>query len=88
MKTLPNISGELDYSSINTMVQFLYSNAASLLTTISGGQIGNIRLIMTHLLYATLAPNTAYTAPINPGLLLPMAANLAVITRETRKNAH
>ena len=43
---------------------------------------------MNHLLYTTLAPNTSYTAPIDPGLLPPMAANLAVVTRETRKTAH
>ena len=88
MKTLPIILGEPDYASINTMVQFLYGNAASLPTTLGGGQHGHIRLIMTHLLYATLAPTTAYTAPIDPGLLLPMVANLAVVTRETRKTAH
>ena len=88
MKTLPIISGKPDYASINTMVQFIYCNAASLRTTLGSGQHGHIRLIMTHLLYATLAPTTSYTAPINPGLLSPMAANLAVVTRETRKTAH
>ena len=81
MKILPIILGKPDYSSISTMVQFLYGNAASLSTTLGGGQHGYIRVIMTHLLYATLAPTTAYTAPINPGLLPPMAANLAVVAR-------
>ena len=81
MKTLPILSGEPDYASINIMVQFLYSNAASLPTTLGDGQHGHIRLITTHLLYTTLAPNTAYTAPIEPGLLPPMAANLAVVTQ-------
>ena len=85
MKNLPIISGEPDYDSINTMVQFLYGNAASLPTTLGGGQHGHIGLIMTHILYATLAPNTAYNSPIDPGLLPPMASNLAVVTRETRK---
>ena len=88
MKTLPIISGEPDYASINTMVQFLYGNSASLPTTLGGGQHGHIGLIMTHIFYATLAPNTAYTAPIDPGLLPPMAANSAVVTQETRKTAH
>ena len=83
MKTLLIISCEPDYASINTMVQFLYGNSASLPTTLGGGQHGHIGLITTHLLYATLAPTNAYTAPIKPGLLPPMSANLAVFTRET-----
>ena len=88
MKNFPIIPGEPDYDSINTMVQFLCRNSASLPTTLGGGQHGHIRSIMTHLLYATMAPNNAYTAPIDPGLLPPMAANLAVVTRETQKTAH
>ena len=43
---------------------------------------------MTHPIYANLAPTTYYTVPIDPGLLPAMAANLAVVTRETRKTAH
>ena len=70
------------------MVQFLYGNAASLPTTLGGDQHGHIGLITTHLLYTTLARNTAYTAPINPGILPPIATNLAVVTRETRKTTH
>ena len=88
IKTLPIILGEPDYTSINTMVKFLYGNAASRPTTLGGGQHGHIGLIMTHLLYATIVPNTAYTAPIDPGVLPPMASNLAVVTRETQKIAH
>ena len=88
MKNLPIIPGEPDYASINTMVKFLYGNAASLPTTLGGGQNGHIGLIMTHLIFATLAPNTDYTAPIDPGLLPPMTSNLAVVTRKMRKTAH
>ena len=88
MKTLPIISGEPDYASIKTMVQFLYGNADYLPTTLGGGQHGHIGLSTTHLLYATLAPNTAYTAPFNPRLLPLMAANLSVVTQETLNTAH
>ena len=85
LKTLPIISGETEYASISTMVQFLYGNAASLSATLGGVQHGHIRLIMTNLLYATLAPTNAYTAPIDPVILPPMAAHLAVVTQETQK---
>ena len=88
MKTLPIISGEPDYTYINTVIQFIYGNAASLPTTLGGGQNGHIGLITTHLLYATLVPNNAYSAPIEPGILPLMAANLSVVTRETQKTAH
>ena len=71
MKTLSIISGEPDYASINTMVQFIYGNSASLPTTLGGGQHGHIGLIITHLLYTTLAPTNAYTAPIDPGFCRP-----------------
>jgi hypothetical protein len=37
-KQLPIIDGEPDYTSINTMVQLIYSNAATLSTTQGGGQ--------------------------------------------------
>ena len=88
MKTPPIFLGDPDYDSINTVVQFLYGSSASLPATLGGVQHGHIGLITTHLIYATLEPTNAYTAPIDPGLLPPMAANLAVITRETRKTAH
>jgi hypothetical protein len=54
-KTIPTISGEPDYASINNMVQLMYGNAASLPTTLGGGQHGHVGLIMTPILYATLS---------------------------------
>jgi hypothetical protein len=50
VKTLTVITGEPDYETINHIVQTLYSNAASLPTTIGGGAHGHIGLIMTPLL--------------------------------------
>jgi hypothetical protein len=37
-KTISTISGEPDYASISSMVQLMYRNAASLPTTLGGGQ--------------------------------------------------
>jgi hypothetical protein len=65
-KTIPHIQGEPEYASINEMVQMLYSNAASLATTLGGGQHGHIGRIMTPILYATLS-NTPYNNPDDPG---------------------
>ena len=55
IKTLSVITGEPDYEIINTMIQDLYSNAASLPTTLGGGQHGHIGLVMSPVLYATIS---------------------------------
>ena len=67
MKKMPNIDGEPNYGNINTMMQLLYGNAASLPTTLVGGQHGHIGIIMTPQLYTTLA-NTPYKSSPDPGI--------------------
>jgi UDP-N-acetylmuramate-alanine ligase len=49
-KTVPTISGEPGYASISSMVQLMYGNAALLPTTLGGGQLGHLGLIMTPIL--------------------------------------
>ena len=44
---MPKIDREPDYNNINTMMQILYGNAASLPTTLGGGQHGNLGIMMT-----------------------------------------
>jgi hypothetical protein len=68
VKTIQKITGEPNYESINDMVQSLYSNAASLPTTLGGGNHGHIGIVMNDILYATLSP-TPYQAPVDPGQL-------------------
>jgi hypothetical protein len=65
-KTIPTIQGEPDYGSISNMVQLMYDNAASLPTTLGGGQHGHVGLIMTPILYATLSFEP-YEHPDDPG---------------------
>ena len=62
---MPKIDRETDYRNINTMVQLLYGNAASLPTTLGGGQHGHIGIVMTPQFYTTLA-NTPYESPNDP----------------------
>jgi hypothetical protein len=81
VKTLPIITGEPNYATIGQIIQTLYSNAASLPTTIRGGANGHIGLIMTTVLYATLTP-MAYTAPDDPGPVVTHAANTPPSIRE------
>ena len=56
---MPKIDGEPDYEHINTMMQLLYGNTASLSTALGGGKHRHIGIIMTLQLYTTLA-NTPY----------------------------
>ena len=67
MKTMPKIDRETDYGNINTMMQLLYGNAASLPTMLGGGQHGYIGIVMNPQLYTTLA-NTPYESPPDPGI--------------------
>jgi hypothetical protein len=81
-KHLPLIDGEPDYSSISTMVQLLYGNAATLPTAMGGGRNGHIGIIMPAPLYATLS-NIPYVAPPDPGPIPIHANNANSATRET-----
>ena len=65
MKAMPKINQEPDYRNINTMMQLLYGNAASLPTTLGGGQHVHLGIIMTPQLYTTLV-STPYKSPPDP----------------------
>ena len=67
IKTMPKINGEPDYNTINTMMQLLYGNAASLPTSLGGGHHGHIGIIRTPQLYTTLA-TMPYESPPNLGI--------------------
>jgi hypothetical protein len=86
-KRLPIIDGEPDYTSINTMVQLLYSNAATLTTALGGGQHGHIGLIMPAALYTTLSA-IPYHEPDDPGAVPVHAANATSAIRESDRMNH
>ena len=82
MKGMPKIGGEPNYVTINTMMQLLYGNSASLPTTLGGGQHGHIRIIMIPQLYTTLA-NTPYESPPDPGITPNHATGASAAIRKT-----
>jgi hypothetical protein len=86
-KTIPTIHGEPDYAAISNIVQLMYGNAASLPTTLGGGQHGHVGLIMTPILYTTLS-NTPYTLPVDPGPSPIHARNAAGAAIETTRLNH
>ena len=86
-KTIPVITGEPDYNTINNMVQLLYGNAASLTTSLGGGAHGHIGQIMSAALYATLS-NTPYEAPPDPGANPTHAIGASAEVRQTNFQNH
>ena len=82
MKAMPKIDGEPDYGNINTMMQLLYGNAASLLTALGGGQHGHIGVIITLQLYTTLT-KTTYESPPVPGITTTHAKGAMVAIPQT-----
>jgi hypothetical protein len=87
-KRLPIIDGKPDYTSINTMVHLLYSNAATLTTALGrGGQHGHIGLIMPAALYTTLSA-IPYNEPNDPGAIPVHAANATSAIRESDRMNH
>ena len=87
MKILPVITGEPDYGSINDLIQGLYTNAASLPTTLGGGQHGHIGLVMSNILYATISA-VPYSNPIDPGPEPLFPNNASTATKENRRTQH
>jgi hypothetical protein len=79
IKIIPTIAKEPNRDAINQMVQMLYSNTASLATTLRGGAHGNIGNMMTSPWYATLTI-TPYKPPMDYGALptIPPGATKAV----------
>jgi hypothetical protein len=86
-KRLPIIDGEPDYISINAMVQLIYSNAATLTTSLVGEQHGHIGIITPAALYTTLSV-VPYVAPPDPGAVPVHAANATAAVRETDRLNH
>ena len=82
METMPKIDGDPEYGNINTTMQLLYENAASLPTTLGGGQHRHISIIMTPQLYTTLA-NTPYESLPDPGITPTHATGASAAIRKT-----
>jgi hypothetical protein len=86
-KHIPIVTGEPDYATISNMVQLMYGNAASLPTTLGGGQHGHVGLIMTPVLYATLSIEP-FNNPIDPGPTPILPNNTSTTTRTNRLLQH
>eukprot|EP00957_Ditylum_brightwellii_P107598 8209096-Ditylum_brightwellii.AAC.1 len=59
------MEGEPDYAAINTTMQQLYKNVATIPSSLGGGAHGHIGLVMESTLYSSLSA-MAYNAPSAP----------------------
>ena len=85
VKTLPKLDGEPTYENINSLMQMLYANAATLTSTMGGGKHGHIGLIMKPALYRTLS-TTPYETPVDPGPIPTFTAGSSGLAREQITN--
>ena len=75
INTLPTISGDQDYESLNEMILALYDNAFTLPTTMVGGKYFHVELIMKDTLYATLATVRPWEYLDKPGTIPTITTN-------------
>ena len=84
LQTVPRITGEPNYKTVNDLTRALKTNAASIPTHLGGGNLGHLTLCVSPEVYATLSP-TAFPAPQNPGPVFnPPAGTGAVIAAAER----
>ena len=78
INTPPNIEREIDYKSINKIMQFLYANVATLPKPQRRGHHGHIRIIMKPMLYTNFS-TMALINSNNPGVypMVPMNSTVA-----------
>eukprot|EP00978_Attheya_sp_CCMP212_P003485 scaffold7201_cov51-Attheya_sp.AAC.2 len=84
---LPKINGEPTYATINQITKSIYGNAATLPTTIGGGNLGHVGLFIRPGLYATISPNP-FVMPPDPGPAAVIPQNTATAAREQMRDDH
>ena len=87
IQDVPPLVGEPSFESINVLHRTLKANAASVPTTLGGGLLGHLSLVIPTTEYTTLTP-TAFVTPINPGPVLLPAAGATAAQLATAERVH
>ena len=72
-KLLTRIHGKPIYETLQSLATEIKANAASVPSTLGGGQYGHLGLILSVDRYATLANTIPWVSPPNPGPFAPPA---------------
>ena len=67
-QTVPKITGRPSYETIAAIHAKLKVNAASIPTPLGGGKHGHLGLVLPRTTYRTVANNTTFDRPANPGI--------------------
>ena len=78
-KVLTRIHGQPTYDSLQTLSTEIKANAASVPSTLGGGQYGHLGLILSDARYTALAHTVPWISPANPGVFAPPAGPAAQI---------
>lgn len=76
-KVLTRLHGQPTYETLQTLSTEIKANAASVPSTLGGGNFGHLGLILSDARYATLATTIPWITPVNPGPFNPPAAGTA-----------
>ena len=72
-KVQTRVHGQPTYETLQTLATEIKANAASVPSTLGGGQYGHLGLVLSADRYATLATTVAWVTPPNPGPFAPPA---------------
>jgi hypothetical protein len=70
-KVLTRLHGQPTYETLQTLATEIKANAASVPSTLGGGHLGHLGLILSDARYATLAATIPWISPANPGPFTP-----------------
>eukprot|EP00957_Ditylum_brightwellii_P173668 13222469-Ditylum_brightwellii.AAC.1 len=91
-QVIPKIQGKLTYSSIKALQKILMVNAASVATTLGGGNHGHLALVMNTARYLALSGGAPFVPPQNPGPVpvpptpFMMAAQMELLRQQHQAN--
>ena len=67
-KNLDNIHGQPGIDTISKLLKQLKRNVQHVLTTLGGGQLGYLALVILHADYNSIPNLAVFLQPVNPGL--------------------
>jgi uncharacterized membrane protein YgcG len=76
-KVLTQVHGQPTYETLQTLSTEIKANAASVPSTLGGGHLGHLGLILSDARYATLPNTIPWISPVNPGPFDPPAQGTA-----------
>ena len=68
-KVIEKVTDEPNFPKLHNLLRLLKANACTVPCTLGGGAHGYVRILVSVVSYASLAPVTPFVIPVNPGAL-------------------